>query len=582
MKKVLFTLIACAAFLCACAEKGDAPVSKESGSSGEPTTSQSEKESESASHEHTYSSKWSSDETYHWHEATCGHDVFKDRASHTFSKWQVDVQPSEEEEGERHRTCTVCAYKQTEAMDKVEHVHTWGEASYDWSFDYSSCTAKHSCTKNLYHEEKETASSTYEVVSEPTTSSVGRGCYTVSFTNPDFLTQTKYVSIPKLNVPVTGISLGKSALEVSKGSYAYVYATVTPSNASNKNVIWSSSDESIATVAGGVVTGVDEGTATITATTEDGGFSATCSVTVTYIPVTGVSLSSESIVLEIDEESPTIYANVKPSNASITGVAWSIEDPSVASFETTLFSGAKVKGLAVGETTLTARTEDGGFLSSCAIKVIEEKNLSYEVGDASLRIYQYNSSNYVYASVPVTNNGNVDIYISPTGLAIEDGEGSLKQSVSSVWISCCPDIIKPGETTYLYVDTSYTGDTTDGLVGSFTLNVKDASSADGIRYDVSGEVSFVKERYLDGFKASGQVSNGTLKASSIIYVVVFVFDSDGDYYCTLRGTISDDLDPGASATFTASNSYLYRHGNEFTVDDIGSYKAYAYEFEFFF
>lgn len=581
MRRTLLVLIACAAFLCGCAEGSKTSDSK---ADDEATTSQSEKWSskQSSSHEHAYSAKWSSDETYHWHECTCGHNVIKDKASHTFSKWAVDVQPTEEEEGEKHRLCTVCSYKETLSMAKVEHEHTWGEASYTWALDYSSCTAKHSCTKNLYHEEKETANSVYEVISEPTTSSAGRGCYTATFANSSFLTQTAYVSIPKLNVPATGISLSKDSVEVSKGSYAYVYATVAPSNATNKNVIWSSSDESVATAEDGVIKGVDEGTAIITAIAEDGGYSATCSVTVTYIPVTGVSLSDESILLEIGEESSTIYAHVAPSNASITDVTWSIGDSSVASFETTLFSGAKVKGVSTGETTLAATTSDGGFVSSCKIKVIEKKNVSYEVGDVSLRIYQYNSTNYVFASVPVTNNGNVDIYVSSSGLNIEDSGGSLKQSISSYSVDIYLDIIRPGETTYAYVDVEYTGDTTTGLVGLFSLAVKDASSADGIRYEVSEDITFAQRKYGNGFEATGKVANNTEKSTSLVYIVVFVFDEYGDYYCTLRASVSDDLAPDASATFTASNSSLYRHGNEFTVDDIGSYKAYAYEFEIFF
>ncbi len=580
MKKTLFSLLACVVLLCGCASESETPSSKEKDVIPDAETSQGEKGS--AVHEHTFSSKWCSDDTYHWHEATCGHEAVKDKSSHTFGKWEVDVQPTETSQGEKHRYCSVCYYKESETMDKVEHVHSWGEATYVWGLGYSTCTASHSCTKNLYHKEEETVNSSYEVLYEPTTSSVGRECYTAEFENADFATQTKYVTIPKLDVPVTGISLSKTSIEVSKGSYTYLFATLTPSDASNTNVIWSSSEESVATVKDGLVTGVNEGKATITATSEEGGYSAKCEVTVTYIPVTGVSLSNESTLLEIGEESSTIYANVAPSGASISLVTWSIGDESVASFETTWLSGVKVKGLSVGETTLTAITKDGGFAASCKIKVIEKKNLSYEVGEASLRVYQYNSSNYISAYIPVTNNGNISIYVSGTGFDIEDGEGSLKQSIGSFSVKCRPSIIRPGETTYVCADTKYTGDTTEGLVCLPHLTVKDASSADDIRYEVSGEVSFTPNAYSAGFKASGTVVNSTEKTSSIIYVAVLAFDKNGDYYTTLTGSVYDDLEPGASASFTASNSDLYYHGNEFVPDDIGNYMAFAYEFELFY
>ena len=82
-------------------------------------------------------------------------------------------------------------------------------------------------------------------------------------------------------VKVTAISLDKSSASLKPGETLTLVATLVPAEASNKNIDWSSSDEKVATVDAGKVTGVAEGTATITAKTEDGGFSATCALTVT-------------------------------------------------------------------------------------------------------------------------------------------------------------------------------------------------------------------------------------------------------------------------------------------------------------
>lgn len=82
-------------------------------------------------------------------------------------------------------------------------------------------------------------------------------------------------------VSVTGVSVSPNSTSVEAGKDVSLTATVSPSNASNKTVSWSSSNTGIATVSGGIVTGVAEGNATITATTADGGYTATCSVTVT-------------------------------------------------------------------------------------------------------------------------------------------------------------------------------------------------------------------------------------------------------------------------------------------------------------
>jgi len=79
--------------------------------------------------------------------------------------------------------------------------------------------------------------------------------------------------------PVTGVSLSPDTATLNIGSSAYLTATVTPVNPFNKNVSWSSGDTTIATVdPTGLLTGVAEGTATITVTTEDGGFTATSDI----------------------------------------------------------------------------------------------------------------------------------------------------------------------------------------------------------------------------------------------------------------------------------------------------------------
>lgn len=81
-------------------------------------------------------------------------------------------------------------------------------------------------------------------------------------------------------ISVTGITVSPTTATVKAGSTTTLTATVAPANATNKSVTWTSNNESAATVANGVVTGVAEGTATITATTVDGSFTANCTVTV--------------------------------------------------------------------------------------------------------------------------------------------------------------------------------------------------------------------------------------------------------------------------------------------------------------
>lgn len=115
----------------------------------------------------------------------------------------------------------------------------------------------------------------------PTTA--GTSTFTVNAAN-DYGSDSKELSIiiidEQTDVPVTGVSLNTSTLNLIEGGTDTLTATVEPNNATNRNVTWSSDNPSVATVNNGVVSAVSEGTAIITVTTADGGFTATCEVTV--------------------------------------------------------------------------------------------------------------------------------------------------------------------------------------------------------------------------------------------------------------------------------------------------------------
>ncbi|MFA7032869.1 MAG: Ig-like domain-containing protein, partial [Bacilli bacterium] len=85
---------------------------------------------------------------------------------------------------------------------------------------------------------------------------------------------------PSLLTPVTGVSLNESSVTLNINDTVTLIATISPDNASNKNISWSSSNEEVATVIDGVVTAIKAGNAIITVTTSDGSFTDTCEVTV--------------------------------------------------------------------------------------------------------------------------------------------------------------------------------------------------------------------------------------------------------------------------------------------------------------
>ena len=88
------------------------------------------------------------------------------------------------------------------------------------------------------------------------------------------------ISISVSGISVTGISLNKTSTNLNVGGEEQLTATISPSDATNKNIVWSSSDSSIVSVNNGLIKALQAGQATITATSEDGNFSATCLVNV--------------------------------------------------------------------------------------------------------------------------------------------------------------------------------------------------------------------------------------------------------------------------------------------------------------
>jgi uncharacterized protein YjdB/endonuclease I len=165
-----------------------------------------------------------------------------------------------------------------------------------------------------------------------------------------------FKEVSAASVAVTGVSLSASTASVNVGSTTTLTATVSPSDATNKSVTWSSSNTSIATVSSGVVSGVSAGNATITVTTADGGWTDTCTVTVsaTTIDVTAVAVSFASSSIYVGQ---TTQANVAytPSNATNKTGTWTSDDETVASVNS---SGA-VTAVGVGSTYINFESNDG-------------------------------------------------------------------------------------------------------------------------------------------------------------------------------------------------------------------------------
>ena len=165
-------------------------------------------------------------------------------------------------------------------------------------------------------------------------------------------------------IPVISISLNKSETSLFIGGSEMLVYTVNPASATNQNVSWESSNTSVATIENGVVNAISVGTAVITIITEDGGKTASCTVTVLPIPVESIDLNKTTASLQIGE-SDTLTYNILPANATNQNITWLTDNPAVA----TVTNGT-ITAISTGTAVITVTTEDGAKTASCVVTVI--------------------------------------------------------------------------------------------------------------------------------------------------------------------------------------------------------------------
>lgn len=204
---------------------------------------------------------------------------------------------------------------------------------------------------------------------------------------------------------VTGVELNKSATNIYVGNTETLTASVKPANSTNKSVTWSSSDSSKATVsAAGLVTAKAEGSAVITVTTAEGGFSDQCEVTMTtlQVNVTGVSLNKTKTCLSVGKTEQLIAA-IAPVNATNQNLTWTSGNPSVAGVSAT---GLVTAG-ALGTATITVTTADGGFSAACEVTVKQPFISTWKTDNTG-----YTTSNSNQVTLPLTYSGTYDFEVN--------------------------------------------------------------------------------------------------------------------------------------------------------------------------
>ncbi len=262
---------------------------------------------------------------------------------------------------------------------------------------------------------------------------VAEGTAIITATSENGKTAQCAVIVSRKPNPVTSIALNKASLQITEGDSETLTVTYTPADADDRNVTWTSSDNSIATVdVNGKVTAVAEGAAIITAISGNGK-TAQCAVVVSRKPnpVTAIALNKTS--LQITEgDSETLTVTYTPADADARSVTWSSSDNNIA----TVDANGNVTAVAEGAAIITA-TSGNGKTAQCAVVVSRKANpvTAIALNKTSLKISEGDSETLTVTYTPAdADDRNVTWSSSDNNIATVDAEGMVTAVAEGVII----------------------------------------------------------------------------------------------------------------------------------------------------
>ena len=245
------------------------------------------------------------------------------------------------------------------------------------------------------------------------------------------------VNVEQKVVPVTGISLNKASISLNKGESETLVATITPEDATNKEVTWTSDNTGVASVdQQGTVLAKGAGNAKITATI--GEYTAECTVKVS-VPVQNVTLNYNSISI-VKGRTKNLTATVSPSDATYSGKVWSSSDESVA----TVSTGGVVTAIEGGKAVITVDVD--GVKATCDVEVIvhaesvsmNKTDLEMYIGDTETLTFTVSPANTTDQSATWTSSNTNVATVDENGkvTALSNGSTKIYASVDGKTASC--------------------------------------------------------------------------------------------------------------------------------------------------
>lgn len=352
--------------------------------------------------------------------------------------------------------------------------------------------------------------------------------------------------------PITGISLNVNSKTIMKDDKFIIIPTITPADADNKNVIYSSSDDTVASVdANGVVTGKKGGIAIIIAKTEERGLIASCQVTVQEF-VSSVKINAGISRMNIGD-SKQLSATVSAESATNRKLRWTSSNSSIISVD----ANGRISAKNVGRATIYAYATDGsGIFDSATIEVIKPVT-SIMINPSNVSIAEGKSAKVSVSVAPAdATYKEVEWSSSDSSIATVDYSGEItgvKAGICKVYatsvdgnnvIGVCKVTVKPTVPATGVTINSKSITMLPGQTRTLTARIKPTKSTESVTW-VSGDTSVATVSANGTVTARGQgnteiyaISNETGVESSC-EVIVLALNAT---YITLEQYDSYDLD----------------------------------------
>ena len=318
------------------------------------------------------------------------------------------------------------------------------------------------------------------VSSDGEVTAVGDGKSTITATASNGLI-AKCETISTSNIiPATNLSLDTIDVKMHVGDAYTLKATITPNNTTSKNITWTSSNPSVATVSRGIIIGLKEGTTTITAKTNNGK-TATANVTVTkkVIEPYSIALDKPSVTLSIGGKA-TLIPTITPYNVSNKNVTWTSSDSNIA----TVNNGV-VTGVSAGTATITVKTSNGKTATSKitvskeAINVtnitLNSNKINLDAGSSYTLKVSYSPTNATNQSV-TWSSSNTGVATVTNGVVrgVRGGTATIMAKTSNgITATCTVEVSKADDVITIRKRTSsYTGNPISASITSKSGKIK--------------------------------------------------------------------------------------------------------------